>query len=108
MAISKNSERVQFTLNKSKEKEKIIAEFLEECIDPNSIIKGILYNYIVSNSGTKLLKVVHSEVTQSDTKLLEVSKSELLDDNIVTQSEVKLPEVSNLEQNELEELSKFI
>ncbi|KZL93581.1 hypothetical protein [Clostridium magnum] len=108
MAISNNSARVQFTLNKSKDKEKIIAKFLEEFINPNNAIKEILYNYIVSNSDTKLLKVTHSEVTQSDTKLLEVSKSELLDDNIVTQGEVKLPEVSDLEQNELEELSKFI
>jgi hypothetical protein len=108
MAISKNSTRVQFTLNKSKEKENQIVEFLEGYIDPNSMIKEILYNYIVSNSDTKLLKATHSQVTQSDAKLLGVSKSELLNDNVVTRSEEKSPQVSDLELNELEELKKFI
>lgn len=108
MAISRNSVRVQFTLNRSKEKEKQIAEFLDTCMDANSTIKEIIYNYAVSNSDTKLLKVTHSEVTQSDVQLLKVSESELNSNNIVTQSEEKSVEVSDLEKNELEELSKFI
>lgn len=108
MSISKDSVRIQFTLNRSKEKERQIAEFLDGFINPNNTIKEILLNYIVSNSEGKLVKVAHSEVTQSKSKLLEVSKSELLENNVVSNSEEKLVEVSDLERNELEELSKFI
>lgn len=107
MAISKNSKRIQFTLNADKEKEKTIIDFLNSCVNPNNTIKEILYN-IVSNGDTKLLKVTHSEVTQSDKKLLEVSESELLSNNLVAQSEERSVEVSNLELNEMEELKKFI
>lgn len=107
MAISKNSVRVQFTLNAEKEKEKAIIDFLNSCVNPNNTIKEILYN-IVSNSDVKLLKVTHSEITQSDERLLEVSESELLYDNIVTESNEKSVEVSDLELNEMEELKKFI
>jgi PKD repeat protein len=113
MAISNNSVRVQFTLNTTKEKEKQIADFLDDFINPNNLIKEILYNYIVSNSYSKSLKVTHSEVTQSHSKLLEVTQSEQKENNKVTQSEGKLLKVSNseeklLEVNELEDLSKFI
>ncbi|MBW9157218.1 hypothetical protein [Clostridium tagluense] len=108
MAISKNSVRVQFTLNLDKPKENQIAEFLSGCMDQNNSIKEIIYNYIVSNSELKSLEVTQIEVTQSDTKLLTMSNSEHIDKNIVSNSEVKLHEVSELEINELAELSKFI
>ncbi|QXE20469.1 hypothetical protein [Clostridium sp. 001] len=108
MAISKNSRRVQFTLNADKEKEKAIINFLDSSVNPNSTIKEILYS-VVSNSNSQLLKVTHSEITQSQSKPVEVSKSELLDNNVVTQSEEKLVEVSDeIGLNELEELKKFI
>lgn len=111
MAISKNSVRVQFTLNKDKEKEKIIVDFLNTCINPNNSIKEMIYNYIVSNSDSKLPQVTYSEVTQSEEKLVKVSNSDdiMLDiNNIVSNSEEKLLEASELEMNELEELNKFI
>ncbi|MBZ9608608.1 hypothetical protein G9F73_012395 [Clostridium estertheticum] len=108
MAISKNSVRVQFTLNTEKEKENQIVEFLNGCIDPNNSIKQIIYNYIVSNGGVKLSLVTPIEVSVCDAKLLTVSKSDDINKNIVTQSNKKLHEVSELEKNELEELSKFI
>jgi hypothetical protein len=113
MAISNNSVRVQFTLNTTKEKEKQIADFLDDFINPNNVIKEILYNYIVSNSELKSLKVTHSEVTKSEQKLLKVTQSEQKANNEVTQSEGKLLKVSNseeklLETNELEDLNKFI
>ncbi|MPQ32413.1 hypothetical protein E4V42_13325 [Clostridium estertheticum] len=108
MAISKNSVRVQFTLNLDKPKEKQIVEFLDGCMDPNSSIKEIIYNYIVSNGGVKLPLVTPIKVSECDTKLLTVSKSDNTNKNIVTQSGEKSHKVSELEMNELEELSKFI
>lgn len=108
MAISKNSTRVQFTLNTGKKKEEQIAKFLDSCINPNSTIKEIIYNYIVSNGGAKSPQVTHCEIIQSDTKLLTLSESEQNSNNMVTQSEEKSPEVSELELNEMEELKKFI
>ena len=107
MAISKNSVRVQFTLNTDKPKENQIVEFLDGCMDPNSSIKEIIYNYIVSNGGVKLPLVTPIEVSVCDAKLLTVSKSDDVNKNIVTQSDEKLREVSELETNELEELRKF-
>lgn len=108
MAISKNSTRVQFTLNLDKAKEKQIVEFLSGCMDPNSSIKEIIYNYILSNGGVKLPLVTQIEVSKCDAKLLTVSESESIDKNIVSNSDTKLLEVSELEMNELDELSKFI
>ncbi len=108
MSISRSSTRIQFTLNESKEKEKIIAEFLDNCMNTNNTIKEILYNYIVSNSDTKLVKVTHSEVTQSKSKSVKVNESELVKNNTVSNSEPKLVEVSDLESNEIEELKKFM
>lgn len=80
--ISKSSRRVQFTLNASKDKEKVIIDFLNTCMDENTSIKEILYAYIVGNSDAKLVKV-----TRSDEKLLTLS---------------------NLEQNEIESLKQFL
>jgi len=108
MAISKNSVRVQFTLNTDKDKENQIIEFLNGCIDPNNSIKQIVYNYIVSNGDIKLPLVTRCEVSESDTKLLTVSKSDDIGKNIVSNGEIKLHEVSELEMNELDELSKFV
>ncbi|MBU3126717.1 hypothetical protein [Clostridium tagluense] len=108
MAISKNSVRVQFTLNLDKPKENQIAEFLGGCMDPNSSIKEIIYNYIVSNGGIKLPLVMPMEVSECEAKLLTVNKSDGINENIVSNSEEKLHEVSELEINELNELSKFI
>jgi hypothetical protein len=102
MAISKNSARIQITLNTDKEREKVIVDFLNTCMNEKNTIKEILYNYIVSNSDSKLLTVTHSKVTQSDAQLLKVTHSE------ITQGEEKLLEVSDLELNEMEELNKFI
>ncbi|MCB2310613.1 hypothetical protein LGL55_05685 [Clostridium tagluense] len=108
MAISKNSVRVQFTLNLDKPKENQISEFLGECMDPNSSIKQIIHNYIVSNGGVKLPLVIPMEVSECDAKLLAVSKSDDINEYIVSNSEEKPHEVSELEINELDELSKFI
>ena len=108
MAISKNSVRVQFTLNLDKPKENQIVEFLSGCMDPNSSIKEIIYNYIVSNGGVKLPLVTSIEVGEGDVKLLTVSESNDINKNIVSNSEEKSHEVRELEINELEELSKFI
>ncbi|NFD31053.1 hypothetical protein EXN57_13235 [Clostridium botulinum] len=115
MAISKNSRRVQFTLNSSKEKEKEIIKFLDGCFNPNVAIKEIIFNYIVSNCESKLPQVTHLEVPQSYTKSLQVSN---FNDNIVSDSDCKLVEVSNrdkklhevneIEKNEIEELNKFL
>ncbi|MBU3171320.1 hypothetical protein [Clostridium estertheticum] len=107
MAISKNSMRIQFTLNIDKPKENQIVEFLSGCIDPNNSIKQIIYNYIVSNGGVKLPLVAPIKVSECDTKLLMVSKNDNINKNIVTQSDEKSHEVSELEMNELEELRKF-
>ena len=108
MAISKNSVRVQFTLNLDKPKENQIVEFLSGCMDPNSAIKEIIYNYIVSNGGVKLPLVTPIEVSVCDAKLLAVSESEYIDKNIASNSDTKLLEASELEMNELDELSKFV
>ncbi|WP_026883547.1 hypothetical protein [Clostridium akagii] len=111
MAISKDSVRIQFTLNITKEKEKQIADFLNECINQNNSIKEIIYNYIVSNSGVKSPRVTYIENTKSDEKILKVAQSDdiKLDiNNKVTKSEGNLLEKSELEINELEELNKFI
>jgi len=108
MAISKNSVRVQFTLNVDKAKENQIIEFLSGCIDPNNSIKQIIYNYIMSNSGSKSPLVTHYKVSESNAKLLTVSKNDDINKDIVSNSEVKLHEVSELEMNELDELSKFV
>lgn len=115
MAISKNSKRIQFTLNLDKEKEKQIAEFLDWCINPNNSIKEIIFNYIVTHCDAQLPQVTQSEVSQNYSKSLKVSN---FDNNIVSDSDDKLVEVSNgeekshevteLELNELEELNKFI
>ncbi|MBU3185692.1 hypothetical protein [Clostridium estertheticum] len=108
MTISKNSVRVQFTLNLEKLKENQIVEFLDGCVDPNNSIKQIVYNYIVSNGGVKLPLVTPIKVSECDAKLLTVSKSEDINKNMVTQSDEKSHEVSELEMNELDELRKFI
>ncbi|MBZ9615261.1 hypothetical protein [Clostridium estertheticum] len=108
MAISKNSMRIQFTLNIDKPKENQIVEFLSGCIDPNNSIKQIIYNYIVSNGGVKLPLVTPIKVSEGDAKLLKVSKSDDINKNIVTQRDEKSHEVSELEMNEIEELSKFV
>ncbi|WP_162174163.1 hypothetical protein, partial [Clostridium akagii] len=66
----------------------------------NNSIKEIIYNYIVSNSGVKSPQVTYIKNIkniQSDEKILKV-----------TQSDENLPETSELEINELEELNKFI
>ncbi|WP_205609513.1 hypothetical protein [Clostridium botulinum] len=115
MAISKNSRRIQFTLNTSKEKEKQIIQFLDECLNPNSTIKEIIFNYIVTHCDAPLPQVVQSDISQSYTKSLQVSN---FNDNIVSDSdcksvevgnyEGKLYEVSEIEQNEIEELNKFL
>lgn len=123
MAISKSSRRVQITFNTEKEKEKVVVDFLNACMNEKNTIKEILYNYIVSNSDSKLLTVTHSQSVQSDAKLLKVSvNNSLLNNEVtqsdsqllevthseVTQSEEKLLEVSDLEKNELEELKNFM
>ncbi|MCW6092925.1 hypothetical protein LAV60_07020 [Clostridium sporogenes] len=115
MAISKDSKRIQFTLNGSKEKEREIIEFLDGCFNPNVAIKEIIFNYIVSNCESKLPQVTHLEVPQSYTKSLQVSN---FNDNIVSDGDCKSVEVSNceeelhevseIEQNEIEELNKFL
>lgn len=115
MAISKDSKRIQFTLNESKEKERKIIEFLNDCFNPNVAIKEIIFNHIVSNCEYKLQQVPQSEVLQNYSKSLQVSN---LDNNIVSNSDDKLAEVSNgeeklrevskIEQNEIEELNKFL
>ncbi|WP_061293638.1 hypothetical protein [Clostridium botulinum] len=115
MAISKNSRRVQFTLNADKPKEKEMIEFLDGCFNPNVAIKEIIFNHIVSNCEYKLQQVPQSEVLQNHSKSLQVSN---LDNNIVSNSNDKLVEVSNgeeklrevseIEQNEIEELNKFL
>lgn len=99
MTISKNSIRIQFTLNSSKDKERKIIKFLDGCLNPNVAIKEIIFNYIVSQSDDKLVKVSNIDnniVSDSDNKLVEVSNCE------------EKHEVSELEQNELDELSKFL
>lgn len=99
MAISKSSKRVQFTLNTRKEKENQIAEFLDGCIEPNSTIKEIIYDYIVSNSGVKspqVTQITQIKNTQSEEKPLKV-----------THFEEKPPEMDEIQLNEMEELSKF-
>lgn len=108
MAISKNSRRIQFTLNNDKRMEKVIIDYLETCIDENSKIKEILYNYIVSNCGVKPPLVTPLEVIECCEKLLTVNKSDDINKSIVSNSEEKLHEVSELEKNELDELKKFI
>ncbi|WP_251861021.1 hypothetical protein [Clostridium sp. Marseille-Q2269] len=108
MAISKNSRRVQFTLNESKEKEKQIIQFLDECLNPNSTIKEIIYNYIVSNCESGLPKVIKSEVTHCNDKSAKVAQSHDTFNEIVTHCEEKSHETSELESNELEELNKFL
>ncbi len=107
MAISKNSRRVQFTLNADKPKEKEMIEFLDGCFNPNVAIKEIIFNHIVSNCEYKLQQVPQSEVLQNHSKSLQVSNS---DDKLVEVSngEEKLHEVSEIEQNEIEELNKFL
>lgn len=117
MPISKDSIRIQFTLNKRKEKEKLITEFLDGCIDSNAAIKEILFNYIVTHCDTKSMQVTKFEAPQSYAKSLQESN---FDNNIVNNSDNKLVEVSNcenksqqedkseLELNELDELKKFI
>jgi hypothetical protein len=108
MAISKNSVRVQFTLNLNKHKENQIAEFLNGCMDSNNSIKEIIYNHIVSNYEVKSAIVTQMEVRDSNSKLLQVTQSYDINKNIASNSEVKSHKVSELEMNELDELSKFI
>ncbi|NFC29163.1 hypothetical protein EXN55_12840 [Clostridium botulinum] len=115
MAISKNSRRIQFTLNTDKTKEKEIIKFLDGCLNPNVAIKEIIYNYIVSNCEYKLPQVTDSKVPQSYTTSLKVSDfdnsmvSDGDDKSVeVSNCESELLEVSELEQNELDELSKFL
>lgn len=111
MAISKDSIRVQFTLNTSKEKENEIAKFLDGCINPNVTIKEIIFNYIVTHRDVQLPQVNQLEVPQSISRLVKVSNC---DNNMVSDSDSKLVKVSNcegineLQQNELDELSKFL
>lgn len=108
MAISKNSRRIQFTLNTSKEKEKQIAEFLDGCFNPNSTIKEIIYNYIVSNYGDKLQQVTQVYTSQSSVKLPKVTQNKNINNDTVSNCDKKLHEVNGIEQNEIEELSKFL
>lgn len=115
MAISKDSRRIQFTLNSSKDKERKIIKFLDGCLNPNVAIKEIIFNYIVTHCDTQLPQVTQSEVTENYSKSLQVSN---IDNNIVSDSDDKLVEVSNceekslevseLEKNEMDELSKFL
>lgn len=108
MAISKDSKRIQFTLNGSKEKEKEIIEFLNDCFNPNSTIKEIIYYYIVSNYGDKLQQVTQTNISQSSVKLPKVTQNDNSNNNIVSDYAKKSHEVSELESNELAELSKFL
>ncbi|NFJ83887.1 hypothetical protein FDA84_14465 [Clostridium botulinum] len=108
MAISKDSKRIQFTLNGSKEKEREIIEFLNDCFNPNSTIKEIIYNYIVSNYADKLQQVTQTYTSQSSVKLPKVTQNKNSNDNIVSNCDKKSHAVSELESNELAELSKFL
>lgn len=105
-------------MNSEKEKEKVIIDFLDDCFNENNTIKEILYNFIVGNGDTKLVKVTHLSENKSDEQLLEVSKSNSLsvtstqtdseNKEKVTKSEEKLLTLSNLEQNEIDSLSQFV
>ncbi|EPY2274688.1 hypothetical protein ACFLKB_00660 [Clostridium sp. FAM 1755] len=108
MAISKDSKRIQFTLNGSKEKERKIIEFLNDCFNPNSTIKEIIYNYIVSNYGDKLQEVTQTNISQSSVKLPKVTQNKNINNDTVSNFDKKLHEVNEIEQNEIEELNKFL
>ncbi|MCY6958899.1 hypothetical protein [Clostridium brassicae] len=110
MAISKDSTRVQFTLNSSKDKEREIIKFLNGCVDPKAAIKEIIFNYIVSNCEIQLPQISNIKIPQSYTKSPQVSNYSNSIDNKVSNSEDKLQQESEseLELNELEELNKFI
>ncbi|AUM92662.1 hypothetical protein [Clostridium botulinum] len=108
MAISKDSKRIQFTLNGSKEKEREIIEFLNDCFNPNSTIKEIIYNYIVSNYGDKLQQVTQTYTSQSSVKLPKVTQNKNINNDTVSNRDKKLHEVDEIEQNEIEELNKFL
>lgn len=108
MAISKSSIRHQFTLNTKKEKESIIANFLDTALNPNSTIKEILYNHIVSNYDTRLIKDSNYIVSEGNTKSLTMSKTNHEEDKKESNFETKSYELSEIELNEIEELSKFV
>lgn len=113
MAISKNSSRIQFTLNSNKPAEKIIVDFLDGCIDPNAKIKEILYNYIVTESYSPLLKVSNferSEESESDKQLLTFTKGDeqLLDLSKFNNEEIYKIDSENKENIELSELMNFV
>lgn len=108
MTISKDSKRIQFTLNGSKEKEREIIEFLNDCFNPNSTIKEIIYNYIVSNYGDKLQQVTQIYTSESSVKLPKVTQNKNINNDTVSNCNKKLHEVNEIEQNEIEELNKFL
>ena len=99
MALSKYTKRFQITLNESKDKDKVILDYLSDSYNPKDKIKELLYIAIVGNGDTKLLTITESDKpktvkkdTKSETKLLTVS-----DDK---QKEVR--------QNELDQLKEFM
>lgn len=103
MALSKNTVRIQITLNSSKEKDKVILDFLDGFYDPKDKIKEILYlvasNKIVSNDNQKLLTITNGDVKKT------IKNS--------TDNEEKLLTYSNREQekiheNEMEQLKEFM
>lgn len=99
MSLSKNTVRIQITLNATKGKDKAILNYLDKFYDAKDKIKEILYFAAISNGDEKLL-------TSSNNNEQRTTKKDI-------QSNKKLLTISNdkqqkLKENELNQLKEFM
>lgn len=89
--MASSSQRLQLTLNAKKEREKVILDYLSQSFNPNAAIKEILYNFIVTQNNSKVVKDTQIEVKKSNSKRVKGTQnnSKLLN-NKDTQSNTKI------------------
>lgn len=116
------------TLNAKKEREKVILDYLSKSFNPNATIKEILYNFISTQSNSRIVKDAQneykkrhskrvkdtqSECEQSNSKKVKDTQSEedtLLNLNVINDAELvnKFENKNPIKQNELDQLKEFM
>lgn len=99
MSLSKYTKRFQITLNESKEKDRVILDYLDKSYNANDKIKELLYLAVMNQYNEKLLTITNNDEKKVIERGVE-SKEKLLTISNDKQQKVK--------QNELDQLKEFM
>lgn len=121
--MAAKSRRIYITLNPSKEKDRVIENYLSQSYSEKDAIKEAIYRLATNSinmiqnisNNTEMAQIVEKEYKpNSDNKVRNGANSIEMDKNI-TNSDKVLNDTNNtetvhneLEQNEMDELSKFL